>query len=126
MTLNKLLTLLITTLALTNTNAQSTYVAGVGTDSCGKVTLAYTRFSNPVGGTVFDGKTYLDEPNGYTQWLSGFVSAHNVLVAKNNPKKQIAVDPVAIGYWLKSYCINNPTKTVAVAADAFVIEHMGK
>ena len=122
MTLNKLLTLLITTLVLTSPNAQSTYVAGVGTDSCGKVTLAYTRFSNPVGGTVFEGKTYLDEPNGYTQWMAGFISAHNILVAKNKPAKQINIDPVAMGYWLKTFCANNPTKSVAIAADTFITE----
>ena len=107
-------------------NAQTVYVAGLGGESCANLTLAYTKFQNPVGGTIFDGKTYLDEPSGYTQWMSGFVSAYNVLLAKENPKNQIQIESLAIGFWLKTYCANNPTRTIAGAADTFIKEHKRK
>jgi len=107
-------------------DAQTVSLAGLGGESCSKVTLAYTKFKNPVGGTIFNDKTYLDEPNGYTQWVSGFASAYNVLIAKENVKNQIQIDALSIGFWLKTYCENNPTKRIALAADAFISEHKSR
>ena len=99
-------------------------MSGYGIETCGKVTLAYTKSSNPVGGMRMDEKIYLEETNGFTQWMSGFVSSYNWHVAKE--KTQLPLDPVAMGYWLKKYCENNPTQLVAHAANNYIQEHRKK
>ena len=99
-------------------------LSGMGADTCGKVTLSYSKSNNPIGGIQMDGKTYLDETNGFTQWIAGYVSSYNWYVAKENG--QIPLDPVAMGYWLKNYCEKNPTKGVFQAINTYIIEHRKK
>ena len=107
-----------------NCHSQGVIVSGFGAETCGKVTLAYTKFSNPIGGIELDGKLYLDETNGFTQWMSGYVSAYNGYLA--GAKTQIPADPLAMGFWLKNYCEKNPTHMAAYAVQIYIQEHSTK
>ena len=107
-----------------NCHSQGVMVSGYGSETCGKVTLAYTKFSNPIGGIELDGKIYLDEVNGFTQWMSGYLSAYNWHLS--GAKTQLPADPLAMGFWLKNYCEKNPTHMVAYAMQVYIQEHSGK
>jgi hypothetical protein len=53
----------------------------------------------------------------YTQWLVGFLSAHNYY----GPNRQAKImDLASAGAWLDSYCRNNPLDAVVAAAAALV------
>ena len=117
-------TLLLFLFLIFECHAQKVMISGVGTETCGQVTLAYSKSNNPIGGIQMDGKTYLEETNGFTQWIAGYVSSYNWYVAKENG--QIPLDPVAMGYWLKNYCEKNPTKGVVQAMNTYIIEHRKK
>jgi hypothetical protein len=99
---------------------KSYYVYNPGTHSCGKY-LAAVHGHPPGKGKVLnypqEGR-FFDDHSLYMAWLHGFFSATNYWVT-NNPN-DIQSDQSAIDVWIRKWCDQNPTKTLAEAASAFV------
>lgn len=94
--------------SLTATATESISVIGTGTLSCG-VWLENSKSS--------------EARALYTQWVVGFLSAHNYYLSN----KQASVpDLSTAGAWLDSYCRKNPLHMVISAAAALVEASDGK
>lgn len=83
-------------------SAESAGLIGTGTLSCG---VWLENSANPEARDL------------YTQWLVGFLSAHNYYHLNRQAK---IPDFASVGAWLDSYCRNNPLHPVFFAAAALV------
>jgi hypothetical protein len=98
------------------------YVKGVGVYSCGKFIGAigderpgqYSEINTRKGILV-------SENTEYQQWLLGYVSAYNVLMAATE-QQQIRSDAAAMDLWMRNWCNKNPTKSVYDGVNAFINE----
>jgi hypothetical protein len=96
-------------------------VYGEGSDSCGSYTLALSE-NTPTGGIELNGKDYYSKAAAYSQWVAGFVTANNF----SGRRVSSHIDFNGMSMWIKSYCENKPTETIAHAAEAFVKKHKSK
>ena len=109
---------LILSYAPTAGYAQRVYEAG--NDSCGKY-LAAVHGHAPGKGTGFKDRwrgQFYDDHFRYMAWLAGFLDATNLWVT--NDRNSIQSDNAAIDVWIRKWCEQNPTKTLAFAGSEFV------
>jgi hypothetical protein len=64
------------------------------------------------------GRQFSDDHSLYMAWLGGFLSAMNWLVL--HEPNGIKSDDAAIDVWIRKWCEQNPTKSLARAAWEFV------
>lgn len=103
-----IVTVILLAHSLTATATESISVIGTGTLSCG-VWLENSK--SPEARAL------------YTQWVVGFLSAHNYYLSN----KQASVpDLSTAGAWLDSYCRKNPLHMVISASAALVEASNGK
>jgi hypothetical protein len=94
---------------------------GVGLGSCGKYLSAahnqppgrYMNFKGAQGAPLFD------EHGLYIEWLLGFITAINRSLLSAGTRSDVQTDAAAIDVWIRKWCEQNPTRTVAEAACAF-------
>jgi hypothetical protein len=101
---------------------QGIYVHSWGTHSCGKY-LAAVHGHPPGAGIGFNDRQrgqFSDDHTLYMGWLGGFLSATNWFVM--DEPNGIKTDSAAIDVWIRKWCEQNPTKSLAEAASAFVVD----
>jgi hypothetical protein len=99
--------------------AQKTFVYAPGTHSCEQYLAAVNGHPPGIGKEIThpqDGR-FSDDHSVYMAWLHGFLSATNVWVT--DEPNSIQSDGAAIDVWIRKWCEQNPTKTLAEAAWAF-------
>ena len=95
-------------------------LSGLGARSCGQY-LAAVHGHAPGAGRVVkspDGREFYDDHARYMGWLNGFLTATNWFVL--DERNQIQIDNAAIDVWIRKWCEQNPTQTLAFAASKFV------
>jgi hypothetical protein len=111
---------LILSYAPTASYAQEAYVSALGQHSCGQY-LAAVHGHAPGKGYVINHPQqgrYYDDHGRYMGWLEGFFTATNWWVTYD--ANGIQSDNAAIDVWIRKWCEQNPTKSLAQAAAAFV------
>ena len=111
---------LILSYATTASYAQQANVSAPGTHSCGKY-LEAVRGHAPGKGIGFNDRwrgQFSDDHTRYLDWLAGFLTATNWWVT--NEPNGIQSDNAAIDVWIRKWCEQNQTKSLAQAASAFV------
>jgi hypothetical protein len=58
-------------------------------------------------------------------WVQGFVAGHNVYEQRPT-NTQILAEPNDVALWLDTYCVKNPTRTIADGAVAYIEAHGGR
>jgi len=66
------------------------------------------------------GRTFSAKSNLYSQWLSGFFSAHNTFADENLFQ---GIDIEGLVAWVQNYCRENPLALVNAAAYSAVQEY---
>jgi len=102
-------------------------ISGLGVNSCASYVLALNE-NRPTAGVSIDGKTYLTEAGGHTQWIVGFVNAIRWVTTSvdtySNGKKikirQLPADVNAIALSVKKICEAKPDIALAVAVIEYV------
>jgi hypothetical protein len=102
-------------------------ISGLGVNSCASYVLALNE-NRPTAGVSIDGKTYLTEAGGHTQWVVGFVNAIRWVTTSvdtySNGKKikirQLPADVNAIALSVKIICEAKPDIALAVAVIEYV------
>ncbi len=102
-------------------------ISGLGVASCATYVLALNE-NRPTAGVSIDGKTYLTEASGYTQWVVGFVNAIRWVSATadtySNGKKitirPLPADVNAIALSVKKICDAKPEMELATAVIEYV------
>jgi hypothetical protein len=61
----------------------------------------------------------------FHEWMMGFVTGYNS-TNESDTDLQISIDLAALDLWLRNYCKQNPTKTVAEAAQDFRVHMTGR
>lgn len=107
--------------------AHSMEISGLGVNSCASYVLALNE-NRPTAAISMDGKTYLTEAGGYTQWIVGFVNGirwiSSTTETYSNGKRvrirQLPADVNAIALSVKQICEAKPDIALAVAAMEYV------
>jgi hypothetical protein len=98
---------------------------GAGQDSCGRFIAS---IGNAPPGSYRSWNTakgvLVSENKEYQEWLAGFISGINVMVATIGKEEQQVrpVDGAGLDLWMRNWCNKHPTNSVVEGAMAFVNE----
>jgi hypothetical protein len=98
---------------------------GAGQDSCGRFIAS---IGNAPPGSYRSWNTakgvLVSENKEYQEWLAGFISGINVMVATIGKEEQQVrpVDGAGLDLWMRNWCNKHPTNPVVEGAMAFVNE----
>ena len=98
------------------------YMTGIGaSSSCGRyLSAVYNLPPGQTGSVQLPEGRFFNEAARYFDWLAGFVSASNGWITRSGTGNSIRADYAAIDVWMRKWCEQNPTKSVAEAASEFV------
>lgn len=117
-----LLSSLFTSIAHAGPNEHIT-LYGVGTNSCGSFLEATKGKSTGIvereTGRIFSSSRYV-----YSQWVSGYVTAYNVLNYGKTGVKMVNNDTDGLMAWITSYCQKNPLHVLERAVNALIQSHV--
>lgn len=101
--------------------AREMHVLGLGSDSCANLSLAL-QSSTPTKAIVFrdSGETYFTKANAYSQWISGFVTAHTYTM-----NRVITTDMNGLVLSVNKTCEDDPSLPI-VGAVLRIIERESK
>lgn len=93
-------------------------IYGVGSDSCGKLLLAFKDYSPQVQ-LRHNGAEWGSMSNVYKEWISGYISAYNYF-SSNTPDVNNGKDIWGSIEWIHQYCKQNPTELVLEATTSLI------
>ena len=96
---------------------------GLGINSCGSF-LESTKERSTAIVERATGHTFYSERSVYSEWISGYVTAYNVMNFDKPNAKMINSDNDGLMAWVTSYCQKNPLHVMERAVNALVRSHI--